>query len=143
MKERYAQKQERLLQRLKTSEGRMQAAEARAGESRLQTVISAGSTLLSLFLGRKKLSATTLSRATTTARGVSRNVKHGEDLQTAQSAVDAAQQEITALEESLREEMDSLREKYDGLAVPLESRPLKPTRTGSRLEWLALGWIAD
>ncbi len=141
MREKYAKKEQAIEQRRRAAEERLRTHEARAGDSRLQTVISAGSTLLSLFLGRKKLSATTISRATSTAKGLSRTVKQGDDLDSSRERLKEIEAELTALNEALREEMDATRDQFDALTTPLIAREIKPTRTGTRVEWMALGWL--
>ncbi|HWL53464.1 MAG TPA: DUF87 domain-containing protein [Chthoniobacteraceae bacterium] len=137
----YARLQESLEKRLRTAEERTRSREAQAGESRMQTLISVGSTLVSMFLGRKRLSATTLSRAATSARGVSRTLKKGGDLDAAREQVETLQAELTRLDEELRSEMEALDHRLDATTTPLTPREIRPTRTGTRVEWMALGWV--
>ncbi len=141
LRDKYGRAKEALEKRQRTAEERVRTREAQAGESRMQTVISMGSTLLSMFLGRKKVSATTLSRAATSARGVSRTLKKGGDLDAAREQTDAIKAEMAQLEENLRDDLDAAHDQFDHLTTPLNSRELRPTRTGTRVEWMALGWV--
>ncbi len=67
-------------------------ARVRAGHAAgLQVAISIGATVIGAFLGRKAISATTLGRATTAARGAGRVLKERQDVGRAQETVEALQ----------------------------------------------------
>ncbi len=143
LRERYGKREEALKKRLQSAEERERSREAQAGESRMQTVISVGSTLLSMLFGRKRLSATTVSKAATAARGVSRSVKKGSDLNAAREQIETIRVEIDELEAALQKELLELSDQLDPLSVALKMREIRPTRTGTRVEWVALGWEAS
>ena len=58
-------------------------------QAKLQTGVSMGATLLGALLGRKAVSAGTLGRATTAARGVGRSMKEAADIKRAGESVEA------------------------------------------------------
>ena len=140
LREKAAKQEEALAAKLRAAEEKLRLLEAKAGESRLTTLLQGASTMLSLFLGRKKLSATTISRAGSTARGISRTLQQSETIAAARARIEELQAERNALEESVRQEMDTLRNTYDAATAPLTPRTLRPARTGTRVEWMALGW---
>lgn len=135
-----AKQEQGITTKLRAAEEKLRLQEAKAGESRLSTLLQGASTMLSLFLGRKKLSATTITRASTTAKGISRTLQHSETIAATKARIEELQAELTALEENIRQEMETLRTTYDAATTPLTARELRPTRTGTRVEWMALGW---
>jgi hypothetical protein len=75
----------------------------------LQTVVSAGATILTAIFGRKKLSYSTIGRGTTTARGAARAMQQREDVEHAKENLAAAQQELDALNAELEEKVAAMR----------------------------------
>ena len=63
-------KQAALAERLRRAEAAVEREQQQASQPKLQTALSVGATLLGALLGRKAISAGTLGRATTAARGV-------------------------------------------------------------------------
>jgi hypothetical protein len=79
LRQKYAPKTAALEERIRRANQTVKRETAQASQSRLQTAISFGATMLGAFLGRKKLSASNIGKATTTARGVGRSVKKSQD----------------------------------------------------------------
>jgi hypothetical protein len=111
-----------------------------AKQQKAQTAISFGATLLGAVVGRRALGATTLGRATTAARGVSRSMKEQEDVGRAQDTVASLQQKLTELEEEFRAETAALEAKLDPLAEELESLNLRPKKADISIQLVALAW---
>ena len=90
-------------ERDKLAERRRKAEQAKAREAdqarnaQLQTAISFGNTLLDAFLGRKKVTKTTISKAATAARGVGRAYQQSQDVSRAEENIEAIQKELDDL----------------------------------------------
>lgn len=108
-------------------------------QQRLQTAVSVGATLLGAFLGRKALNASTLGRATTAVRGVSRSMKETEDVATAQGRLATAQQELAALQQQIETEAAAVSATTD---PEIERVDIKPKRTNVDVRLVALAWSA-
>ncbi|HKP47899.1 MAG TPA: hypothetical protein VJT50_14960, partial [Pyrinomonadaceae bacterium] len=80
LKQKYAPKTAALEEKKRRAEQAVARESEQAKSQKLQTAISFGATVLSSFLGRKTVSLTTLGRATTAARGVSRSMKESQDI---------------------------------------------------------------
>src|SRR6185369_6315385 len=80
LRRKYAPKFAQLEERKRRAEQAVAREAEQAQGQKVQTAISFGATLLSSFLGRKRTSLTTLGRATTAARGVSRSMKESQDV---------------------------------------------------------------
>jgi hypothetical protein len=84
--------------------------------------------------------STTLGRATTAARGVSRSMKEQQDIGRAQDTVESLEQRLAALEEEFRAETAALETKTDPQSEELESLTLQPKKTGISVQLVALTW---
>ena len=106
----------------------------------MQTAISVGATVLGALFGRKKLSATTIGRATTAARGAGRTMKQAGDVQRAQESAEAVRQQIQALEAELEEELSARAAATDPLTEKLERISVRPKKTDITVRRVALVW---
>lgn len=139
LKKRFAPKLAAIEARIARAEAAVQKQKDQAREATFQTAISVGSTILGAFLGRKAISASTISRAGTAARGVSRTVREGSEVTAAQESVEALAAERSRLEAEFAEESAAL---VAGLAEPeIQSVALKPARGGTSLTFFGLGWV--
>jgi hypothetical protein len=103
----------------------------------MQTLISVGSTLLGAVFGRKGLSAATLSKATTAARGVSRSVRESSDVTAAEESAEAIRRQVAEIEAEIEAESAAL-----AAAEPeIELIELKPLKSAVTVRLLALGWV--
>jgi hypothetical protein len=96
--------------------------------------------LLSSFLGRKKTSLSTLGRATTAVRGVSRSMKETQDVGRAEENVAAVTQKIADLEAEFQAETAALEQSFDPQTETLEKVSLKPTKANIAVKLVTLAW---
>lgn len=113
-----------------------------ASQQTLQTAVSVGATLLGALLGRRAVSATTLGRATTAARGVTRSAKEAEDVARASTRAGEVSQDVAEIAADLQREIDALSAQLDPAAVPIERTELKPKRGGVDVQLVTLVWRA-
>ena len=92
-------------------------------------------------MGRKAVSRSTLGRATTAARGVSRSVKESQDVGRAQETVEALRQQLADLEAQFKSETAALETKVDPSTESLETISLKPKKTDISVRLVALVWV--
>jgi hypothetical protein len=140
LRAKYAPKLTSVQDRLRRAEQALEREEQQAAQQKTQAVISVGSTILGAFVGRKALSATTLGRATTAARGVSRSMKEKEDIGRAEDNVKVQQQRLAELEEDFKTEMDELSSAIDPSTEEFETITLKPRKSDITVELVALAW---
>jgi hypothetical protein len=113
-----------------------------ATQQGMQAMISIGTTLIGAMLGRKAVSASTLGRATTAARGAGRVLKERQDIGRARETVEALQQQLAALEAAFKAESDQLVGATLGAAgEPLETVSVRPTRQNVAVKLVALAWV--
>ncbi len=140
LRRKYAPKFAQLEERKRRAEQAAAREAEQAQGQKVQTAISFGATLLSSFLGRKRTSLTTLGRATTAARGVSRSMKESQDVSRAEDNVAAVAQKIADLETEFQAETAALEHTFDPQTEPLEKVSLKPTKANIAVKLVTLAW---
>ncbi len=141
LRQKYAPKIAALEERKRRAEQAVARESEQAKSQKLQTAISFGATLLSSFMGRKSLSLTTLGRATTAARGVSRSMKESEDIGRAQESVGAIDQQMAELDAQFKAETEALEKSFDSQTETLGTVVLKPTKANISVKILGLAWL--
>jgi D-aminopeptidase len=95
--------------------------------------------MIGALLGRKAVSASTVGRATTTARGGLRSMKEREDVQRTQENIQTLRQDLAALEAEARAAINAEAAAADPQG-PLERVSLEPKPSKSSVEVIALAW---
>lgn len=137
LRKKYTPKVASLQARLARAEAAVQRQKEQASQARMQTLISVGSTLLGAFLGRKALSASTIGKATTAARGVGRSIQEGSEASAAEQGVEAIRQQIADIETDIEAESAALA----ATEPDIEVVEVKPLRSGVSVRLIALAWV--
>jgi hypothetical protein len=140
LRRKYAPKFEQLEERKRRAEQSVEREREQAKGQKMQTAISVGATLLSSFLGRKRVSMSTLGRATTAVRGASRSMKEAEDVDRAEDNVAALDQKLADLDAEFKAETANLERSFDPQTEQLETVSLKPTKANISIDLLTLVW---
>jgi hypothetical protein len=125
----YAPKIQRIEEKMRNAQQVVEREQGQARTAQVQTAISVGATVLGALMGRKALSATTLGRATTAARGAGRAMEQQQDVARAKEDVAAAQRDL----ESLNAEIEQRVTGMDSLA-------LRPTKSNIDVAAVFLVW---
>jgi Helicase HerA, central domain len=137
LRKKYAPKLAALQARLGRAEATVARQKEQASHARIQTMISVGSTLLGAILGRKTLSSSTVSKATTAARGVGRTIQEGSEAASAEQNAEAIRRQI----EELQTEVEAESAGVAATEPKIETVEVKPARAGVSVRLVALGWI--
>ncbi|MFN8008490.1 MAG: ATP-binding protein [Terriglobia bacterium] len=140
LRQQYAPRLASLQERIRRAQQAVDRESQQAQAQKLQTAISIGSTLLGALLGRKAISASTLGRATTAARGVSRSMKESQDVARAGETVEALNQQLSDLESQLQQEISAMETKEDPMTEVLETVAIKPKKSNISVSLVALAW---
>jgi DNA helicase HerA-like ATPase len=141
LRRKYAPKMKRLEDRLRRAQQAVDRESEQARQQKAQTAISFGATVLGAFVGRKAISATTLGRATTAARGATRSAKEDKDVERAEENADAIQEQLKELEAEFQAEADSLQAGRGGDEETLEAISLRAKKGDIAVQLLALAWV--
>ncbi|HEU4714332.1 MAG TPA: hypothetical protein VFS76_22390 [Pyrinomonadaceae bacterium] len=140
LRRKYAPKFEQLEDRKRRAEQSLQREQEQAQGQKYQTAISVGATLLSSFLGRKRVSMSTLGRATTAVRGTTRSMKEANDVDRAEENVAAIAQKIADLDAEFKAETAILERSLDPQTEELGKVSLKPKKVNIDVKLVALAW---
>ncbi len=105
LRKKFAPKQASLATRLARAEAAVEKQKEQARNATFSSAISIGSTLLGAFLGRKTISASTINRAGTAARGVGRAMREGADVDAARESVETVLAEKAKFEADCEAEL--------------------------------------
>lgn len=139
VRQKYAPRQAALAEKLRRAEAAKARESEQSTQQKLQAAVSIGATLVGALLGRKAISASTLGRATTAARGVSRTMKEASDVDRANESVEAVHKQMQDLDEQLRQETQNIAADFERPPA-LEQVTLLPKRGQVSVQLLALGW---
>ena len=86
------------------------------------------------------MSLSTLGRATTAVKGVTRSMKESADVGRAQETVEAIAQQLADLDAQFKEETATLERSIDSQNEELETVTMKPTKANIAVKLLTLAW---
>ncbi|MBV9034460.1 MAG: hypothetical protein JO182_08195, partial [Acidobacteriaceae bacterium] len=141
VRQKYASKLAALQERKRRAEIAAGQQQAQRTQAMLQTAFSVGAGLLSAFLGKKAISATTANRAATVARHAGRSWKESQDVQQAAENVEQVAQQLADMQNQFEEELKSLQAKIDPATEQFETISIRPKKADIDLQLVALGWI--
>jgi hypothetical protein len=140
LRAKYAPKVAAIDEKIRRAQQAVDREAAQASQQKLQTAVSMGATVLGALFGRKAISASTLGKATTAARGMGRTMKESQDIERARESLAAAQQQKADLEAQVHAEVQQLGGALDPASEPLDPVSLKPKRTELTIQLVALAW---
>jgi len=138
LRAKYAPRVERATDKTRRTQDSVAKEEQQASQQKLQTAVSFGATLLGAVLGRKAVSMSTLGRATTAARGVSRSMKESGDIAQAQERQRHAEAELKEIQAELEREVQELQDGAPDASI--ETTEVKPKKAGVDVRLVALAW---
>jgi hypothetical protein len=138
LRARYAPRVARATEKIDRAQASLAREEQQVSQQKTQTAVSFGATLLGALMGRKTVSLSTLGRATTAARGVSRSMKEAQDVAHAQERQREVEAELKALEAELEREVRALEDAAPEAAI--EVTEIKPKAANVDVRLVALAW---
>lgn len=141
LRKKFAPKMKILTERIRRAEQAVTREAEQARQQKIQTAISFGATLLSAFLGRKAVSASSVGRATTAVRGIGRSIQEAKDVARATETVGALQQQLADLETQFQKEADALAGKWDLERASLETLTVRPKKSDITTGLVTLAWV--
>jgi hypothetical protein len=141
LRQKYAPKLAALQERLRRAQQSVEKEKAQASAQWVQSGLQIGATVLGAFLGRKTLSATNISKASTAVRGMGRAYEQSTDVGRAEETTSSVQGQIDGLNTDLQSELAALDVTYNPQAEKLDTVTIKPKRTGIQVKLVALTWV--
>jgi hypothetical protein len=128
-------------ERIRKAEQKVDREQEQAESVKMSNYVNIGTTVLSALLGRKAISRSSIGRASTTVRGMSRTSQEKQDVERALEDLSARQEALDDLEKELEQEIEDLKERLDPEMGRLETFELKPRRTDVDVHFVALAWV--
>lgn len=119
---------------------RIERERAQLSSQKMNTAISVGTSLLGALLGRKKISASSVSRVGTAARSAARVGREQQDVARAQESLEVLQQRQAEMEAELALETERIRQQFDPAAVQVEQVSLQPRKSDIDVTFVGLLW---
>lgn len=113
-----------------------------AGLKTVETIISAGATLLGALFGGK-VTKGTISQAGTSIRKAGRITKETQDASQAEDNLKVYQQQLEDLEAQLNKEITEMQASLDANTMNLETVSVKPRKSDISVEKVALVWLTN
>jgi hypothetical protein len=136
LRKKYAPKQAALAERLRKAKQAVDREKEQARQAGVQAAISVGATILGAFTGRKS----SMGRATTAARGVSRSVSQNQDIGRAEDTVKAVEKQMAELSAAFEAETVQLAERIDPMTEVLQTVTVRPKKADITVQLTALTW---
>jgi hypothetical protein len=137
----YATKVASLQEKIRRAEQAVEREQAQHKQAKLQSVVSVGTTLLGAFVGRKAVSRSTVSKASSAARGFGRAAQQRQDVEHAEETLKALQEQLQDLNEQFRSDTSELGATLTAQAIELETTTVKPRRADVTIQLVALAWV--
>jgi len=141
LRKKYESAVSRLEEQARKAKQAVEREKQQASDSKLQTMISVGSTILGSFLGKKVISSGTVGRATTAAKSASRAARQAGDVARAEETLETLEARLQSLEDDFNADVEALNAKYDGKAEALEMFDLKPLKRDVNVKAVTLTWL--
>jgi len=140
LRQKYAAKISSLEEKIRKAEQAVDREQQQARQQQMQTAISIGVTLLSAFMGKKKVSTSSLGRATTAARGASRAMKEQGDISRSKESVEVYRQDLADLQQAVEAEIAELAGRFDPDQLEITRTVVRPTKQNIQVQALVLAW---
>jgi hypothetical protein len=141
VRDKYGSKVATLQDRIRRAEHAVQVQSQQASGAKMGAALSAGAAIFGALLGRKVVSASTLGRATTAARGMSKVGKESEDVTRATENVTALKAQLSELEAQMQADAEQVAADWDLSKEPFDRVLVKPKRGGVSVQLVALVWV--
>ena len=141
LRQKYAPRLGALQERRRRAQQTVAREKQEATQAGVQTAISVGATVLGALFGRRAISATTIGKATTAARGAGRTMKQAGDVGRAEESASAVEQQIRDLDGELQAELAASAAATDPAAEKLEALTLRPKKSDVTVRRVSLVWL--
>jgi hypothetical protein len=141
LRDKYASRLQTLEDRVRRAEAKLEREKQEASSAKMQSMISLGATVLSAVLGRKRISSTTIGRASSAASRAGYASRQDKDVDRAEGDLETYRERLSELELELKEELEAIEQKLDVFGIEIEELELKPRRLDVDVRQVFLAWV--
>ncbi len=141
MKKKYASKIQTLANRKQRSEQAVEKKSTMASQKKMDAAVSAGSAILGALLGRKSVSASSVSKIGTAVKSTSRALKSGEGIEQAKELLQSIEVQLEELELELEQQLSEISNRYDVMKEELEEVDIRAISENIAIHLVGLAWV--
>jgi hypothetical protein len=136
----YGPKLNRLQERMRKAEQRIDKEKAQANNSIIQAVLTLGSSILGAIFGRKTASVANVGRASTSMRSAGQAMQQRGDVARAEDDFKALEDEFHKLEEEVESAVNEIKDEFDAAQNDIETFTVRPRKSDLTISKIALVW---
>jgi prefoldin subunit 5 len=141
IRKKYSSKLDQLEERHRRAKQAVEQKNAMAAQRKVEAAVSAGTALLGALLGRKTISATSVSRIGTAVRSTSRAFKSGQEISGAVETLQSIEAQIQELQLELEQQLEKISANYNMLEEKLESVEIRAISGNITVHFMGLAWV--
>jgi hypothetical protein len=136
----FGPKLERLQERMRKAQQRIDKEKSQANNSIIQAVLTLGSSILGAIFGRKTVSVTNVGRASSTVRSAGQAMQQRGDVARAEDDFHAIEEEFHKLEEEVEGAVQEIKEEFGEAEGDIERFTVRPRKSDLTVSKIALIW---
>ncbi len=140
LRAKYAPKRTKLYEEVRKARERLDREQSQASKAKWDAAVAFGNSVLGAFLGRKTMSKTNVSKASSAAKAAGKAIQQSGDTGAAQQELDRALEKFTDLELQVKDEIEKLESTLRPEALVLEAIELPPKKADITIEQVVLAW---
>jgi hypothetical protein len=137
LRQKWAAKLRQLTDQIRRAEDKREREKQQLNQSRMQTAVNVGTTILGALFGRKAISATSIGRAGSAARSASKWGHESQDVARAEESLEVLQQRLADMQRLIEAEVAQLESSLDASTIDL-----RPVEVPARKSDIAVGEVA-
>lgn len=141
LRQKWAAKLQTLQDQIRRAEDRREREKQQLNQSRMQTAVNVGTTILGALFGRKTISASSIGRAGSAARSASRWGHESQDVARAEESLEVLQQRLADTQRQVEAEVAQLEGTLDAGSVALRSVEVPARKSDIAVGEVALVWV--
>jgi hypothetical protein len=141
LRAKYTPKLQSIDDRIRRAADRAEREQDQYRQHRLESILKTGSTIMGMIFGRKKLSATNVSRTSSTVRSYGRAASSKDDVSRAEDSIESLQDRRAELEAELERELGELDNKWNVAALTLKEDHVRPRKSDIQVQKIGVLWL--
>ena len=141
LRKRYASKLKTLGKRIERAEQKVDVEKAQFRQSSLDSVMTIGSSIFGALLGRKTVSKTNVSKASTSVKSVGRAAKQKGDITRAKETLKGLQSDYEEMEMEFEDEVELVRSEHSVQNLIFDELDLAPKKTDIAIKEFGVIWL--
>ena len=141
LRKKYATKIQTLENKQQRAEQTVEKQSSRASQKKMEAVVSAGSAIFGALLGRKSISAGSVSKIGTAMKSTSRALKSGEGIEQAKELLETVEVQLEDLNAELETQLAEISANYDQIKEGLEEVDIRAISENITIHLVGLAWV--